>query len=333
VCSSDFVSPIWLKYLTSFNPIFLPSWTETTFSRDFRLIGASYFQTLAIFCSLAKSHIEDAQRLFADTRFINDHVLAPSLFVQQTEAITNSFIIDTQNNFERLVNWIDVAFNTGYLLTGANTNFAIMIDNDSQVIINDVFYNGRAIITHQTVASALSCKCPKDYDFCYRIILLYTNGSSVFDFDQIFDELSIGCIPLRSFLLSTLAWWYDESYLETIQRAYSTVIQSQPSPNIKSLNASVLTEFGESRLEDLFRAMFMERWIGNQSEFHLFYNQCAPIACSYTITQRRNWIVIFLLFISICGGLNQVLQMLVPCIGKLIFFFIDWWKTRRTQHG
>ncbi len=78
--------------------------------------------------------------------------------------------------------------------------------------------------------------------------------------------------------------------------------------------------------------MFMETWIDNNTHFSQFYSECAPISCSYTIVRRRDIIVVLVLFISICGGLNEALQILVPCFGKLIFFFIDWWKNRDTQH-
>jgi hypothetical protein len=334
VCSSDFVSPTWLKYLTSFDPILLPPWTETPFSRDFRSIGAPYFQTLATFCSLAKSNIEDAQRMFTNTQFINDHVLAPPLFIQQTQAILNSFVINIQNDFGRIFNWINVTFSTGYLLTGANTNFAIIISDDDQLIINYVTYMILSQITHHAHASIISCTCPKDYKFCYRLPFLYTNTStSDFDFKEVFRESFIGCTLLSGFLKSKFAWWYNESYLTDIQETYSLVIQPQSLPKIESLNASVSTQFQHNTLEDLFLKMFIETWIGNVTNFNQFYNECAPISCLYTVAQRQNGIILLFLFISICGSLNQILQILVPCIGKFIFFFIDWWKNRRTQHG
>jgi hypothetical protein len=81
VCSSYWISPVWLDYVTSFDPTLLPPWAERPFARDFRTIGASYFQLLATFCSLAQITIDDAQHVFAQTRFVNDRILPPSLFL------------------------------------------------------------------------------------------------------------------------------------------------------------------------------------------------------------------------------------------------------------
>src|SRR5690349_15445324 len=103
---------------------------------------------------------------------------------------------------------------------------------------------------------------------------------------------------------------------------YNLVIHSLPSPNIKSLNTSMSTRFGNILLESLLREMLMKTWIGNDTRFDQFYNKCAPISCSYTIVQRRN-IIVVLLLISIYSGLTQGRRIFVPLIGKFIFFYID----------
>jgi hypothetical protein len=77
--------------------------------------------------------------------------------------------------------------------------------------------------------------------------------------------------------------------------------------------------------------MFLETWISNDTHFDQFYSQCAPTSCSYTTRQRRDLLVVLLLLISICGGLNRILRILVQGFGQLIFFLIDWWQNRNIQ--
>ncbi|CAF4331177.1 unnamed protein product, partial [Adineta steineri] len=72
VCLSDLISPTWLHYLTLFDTSLVPEWPNDFMpTRDFRIMGASYFQLLATFCSIADISIADAQRVFNNTKFIN----------------------------------------------------------------------------------------------------------------------------------------------------------------------------------------------------------------------------------------------------------------------
>lgn len=70
VCSSDFVSFEWLHYVASFDSSLLPEWKLTDSTSDFRVIGVSYFEFLATFCSLARININDTQHVFNNTMFV-----------------------------------------------------------------------------------------------------------------------------------------------------------------------------------------------------------------------------------------------------------------------
>jgi hypothetical protein len=225
-----------------------------------------------------------------------------------------------------------VTFTGGYFLTGANTNSDITIVNNDTLVINKILYYRVLTINPANAATDDLCACPLQFNSCFAMDLLHTVGTEQSQFEQIFSELPIGCIPLLGFLRSTFAWWYNETYLENIQETYSEVIDSQSAPTIKSLDISIPTRFTNQMLEYLLREMFMEISVNNDTHFNLFYSQCAPISCSYTILQRRDLIVALFLLISICGGLNKILQILVQAFGKLIFFLIDWWKNRDIQH-
>ncbi len=332
VCSSDFVSSTWLNYLESFDPILLPSWAVGSTARDFRTTGDSYFQLLTTFCTLIENNIEDAQRLFINTQFVNDHLPNPLLFTQQTPAIIESYITKTKNDFQQILEWITVTFSSSFFFSGANTNFVITVTNDDTLVVTSASYDLVILMTPETVTTLGMCTCPRESSRCAATDVLYTNGSNMHQFEQVFWELPIGCTPINGFLRSTFAWWYNETYLNNIQATYSRVISSQSTPNISSLNTSVPTRFTNNQLNYLVQEMFLETWIGNDTYFDQFYSQCAPISCSYTTIGRRNLLVVLLLLISICGGLNRILRILVQGFGKLIFFLIDWWQNRNIQH-
>ena len=336
VCSSDIISKVWLDYLASYDPIFLPSWTWTSFSRDFRIGGSSYFQLLSTFCSLAKNNFEDAQNTFINTQFISDHVLDPSLFNQQSQIVIESYVSNTKNDFQRTMDWIMIAFTVNYVLSGTNTNFKISITGNTTVSLQDPTYFPGVTLNDGIISfpGYRYCSCATKPTDCFVLDLIYTNGTNLIEFEQNFIELPTGCTPLTGFLSSTFTWWYNETYFENIEASYAAIIDSQLSPSIQPLNTSVSTRFGNDEMEYLVREMFVETWTGNDStHFHRFYNACAPISCSYTIVRRRDFIVVLFLFISICVGMNKILGIVFPVIGKSIFLFIDWRKNRDNQHG
>lgn len=328
VCFSDLVAPIWISYVSSFDPTRVPPCTETGYSRDFRTIGASYFQFLATVCSITEINLENARHVFINTQFITDRLLAPRLFNRQTEALFESFSTTTGNDYNRTFDWINFIFYTGYFLIGTNINFQVAIDDNDQIDIATPIFVLVKNFTRANFAASGVCSCLSDGFQCSLVALLYTNTSDAWDFRQVFMELPVTCLPSVGFLISDTAWWYNERYLENIRETYSMVIDAQSLVEIKSLNASVLSRFEGKRLKDLLHEMLIERWVGNETHFDAFYKACTPLSYSYTIIRRRDIIAILLLIVSICGGLNSGLRIIVPFIGKLFFFCADQWKNR-----
>ncbi|CAF1458347.1 unnamed protein product [Adineta steineri] len=253
VCSSDLVSLEWLHYLRSFDPTHLSPESDTLFSQDFRKIGASYFQLLATFCSLAEMNIADAQHIFLNTEFINDRVPSLPHFIQQTKAMMTSFIDTTKYDFLQTFNWMRLIFLTSYLYNGLNTNVGISINEHSQVITNFRKYDIVSIIQDGFMIGHDTCNCETKPATCSAIPSLYINTSDLNNNNEylLFKILHLGCSPLSGFLESKTAWWYDITYMEHIQATYSMVIHTQRSPNIEPLNANISTLFDDPKTEDL----------------------------------------------------------------------------------
>jgi hypothetical protein len=212
-------------------------WTETPFSRDFLLIGSSYFQLLGAFCSVAEASLESAQQIFIDTEFISDYMLAPSRFVQETQAIIDTFVTTTNNNIEQDYNWISVAFRTSFFLSGTNINFVAVVDDDT-IYINKTDFYVVSVFDHDSIAIDEVCSCGTGLSnlACQVVTALYSNGSDFNEFDQVFWEINIGCLPILGFMDKTTSWWYDLSYLDNIKESYSTFLYFLPLPDIAPLN-------------------------------------------------------------------------------------------------
>lgn len=327
VCSSDLISPVWLNYLASLNPDDVPPWTKTPFSRDFRTIGATYFQLLKAFCSLAETNMNSAKERINDMQFVNDYVINPTRFLEETGAMTHSFVTTTNSHFAQDHDWMSIIFSTSYFLSGTNINFLAVVNNDD-VDIDIVYLYRLDYIEHGEIGISSICTCGVDLHglACDVVTILYSNSSQFDDFDQVFWEIRVCCVPIFGFIRYDINWWYNGTYLKNIQKSYATVLHSLPSSHIQSLNRSVRTQFESVTLNDLLRKMFIEEWLVDGGHFDRFYNECAPSSCSFTVYERRPTIVVLLLIIAICGGLNRGLRLFVSFIGKIAFLIVNKWK-------
>ncbi|CAF3946782.1 unnamed protein product [Adineta steineri] len=260
VCSSDLVSLEWLHYLRSFDPINQPPHHYCLVVEDFRKMGASYFQLLAAFCSLAKTNTADAHYVFINTEFINDRVPSEPRFTQQTEAMMTSFINTTTYDFVQTFNWTKLIFLNSPLYNGLNTNVDINKNNDGQMNVIFREYNIQIFI-HDDSPQLVNrrCTCGSDPDTCYAIPALYVNTSYLDNINRqllfkLFEVLYIGCSPLSGFLMSRTGWWYNITYMKDIQATYSMVIDTRPAPNIEPLNESISTQFDNPETNDLLRS-------------------------------------------------------------------------------
>jgi hypothetical protein len=329
VCSSSLVSPIWLNYLAQLDPNRVHTWTYESIIFDFRLHGIAYFQFLATFCSLARVSIDDAQHAFTSTAFISSHLPTRTRFRQQIQDISDSYINRTRASFSRMIDWIEINNLLSNFLSGTNINARISFGDDGQIVVRDATYTIGQYLPDGDFESTNMCSCAQ-IRTCLMKSCVTHDELQVFGTLQELNALPIGCVPLHGFFSTVIDWWYNMTYVETIQSSYHTVIDHPLPLDIEALNRSVPTQFDGFQTSSLLRRMLVEKFIydNDDSRFNVFYRECAPLSCTYRVTQRRDRIVAILLLITVCGGLNQVLRFLVPLIGKRIFYAI-----KRCQHS
>ncbi|CAF1194034.1 unnamed protein product [Adineta steineri] len=90
------------------------------------------------------------------------------------------------------------------------------------------------------------------------------------------------------------------------------------SSNFTCLDANKESIFGlNTTLSTIIKSGFIEKWIENIN-YTLYFNQCAPKLCFYTINKRLNIYYIITAIISVYGGLSTVLSLIIPAIVRSI---------------
>ena len=129
---------------------------------------------------------------------------------------------------------------------------------------------------------------------------------SVFINDQIIPGFLVGCSSLESLMRSTLICLYNQTCLDLINIANISTITP--------LNASLSTQFPPNMtVENMIPNMFIEQWSYNVS-YSAFFTQCQPSSCSYSVSQRKDFLKIVTILLGIYGGLTTVLHLIAPLL-------------------
>ncbi|UJR11653.1 hypothetical protein I4U23_015834 [Adineta vaga] len=160
------------------------------------------------------------------------------------------------------------------------------------------------------------CSCALNDD-CIVPMAFYEYPNSPYSYPANFlfniPGLFIGCFAIRSVLQSSLECFYNETCLDLIQ----TMIRSNQSIDIVSLNQSQTRYLPNSSIEIIFNELMLEKW-GDEIQYDRYYEQCAPISCTYTITKRNDLSYILTFLIALFGGVSIALKILVSSIVRWI---------------
>lgn len=128
----------------------------------------------------------------------------------------------------------------------------------------------------------------------------------------------VGCYAIDALLHSTLECFFDPNCLNTILNFYPT--RNLSGISILSMNQSKFPS--KTLIKTLLGEAFLEQW-ATENSFTNYYNQCAPISCTYTGVRRNNGIYILAALLGLCGGFTVILRICIPPI-------IHWCRKRFT---
>ena len=317
ICSSQFVSSEWYRHFLSVNV------TPHEIPEHFSYTGASYFQLLASFCSLAQYSIDDSLRLFAARLYLNDKVLPEWQFQQQMQAFIDTFTNTTRNEFIRIFSLVRNATTGNQFVTGPSLNGRIEIKSNQTILRRSrTWYELDINNPGQGVAV---CICTRGGPRCGFFI---RHPASSHESLTSLDGQYIGCLIMDGLLISSLECWYNQSCVDRLSRW--VVEEGAPDHfDIKALNASSPSRFTKkSSMSRLIDELLLERWIINIS-YTKFYHQCAPKSCTYNLRGRYDLVYAVLLIIAIYGGLSTVLEIVVPYFMHSTSFLGFHWKQQR----
>ena len=117
-----------------------------------------------------------------------------------------------------------------------------------------------------------------------------------------------GCYTQDALFASTFECYFNASCLGYLRQFYNMSFITQPLVNPTS------SKFNQTELiSSIVGRLFVDDWQPSLN-FTAYYSACAPSTCSYTIDERRQFIVIAGTPVGILGGLTKALHLMVPRI-------------------
>lgn len=305
VCSSIFVSELWINYLKNSVPKTIPV-------IDFRLTGISSFRALKIFCTLINSTIFNGLIDFYSNQHVSALLVTQQLLKSQIESSTDKFRLSMIDIFSLSFAKIRSTTHANglYSVRGAGLSMLIQSNNTLNDARNYIRSNTQNYIPDMMLISSDSCNChfSSTCIFPFSIYGNYSGSPSLFDVPDFY----FGCYAIESLLQSKLKCFYNQSCIDELTHYMSSSI----SMNITALNASLSRRYSvNSTIQELVEDLMIEEW--NVSVMYkTYYNECQPIQCTYKVETRNNFIYILTILFGIGGILATVLKLIVPRLVK-----------------
>jgi hypothetical protein len=311
ICSSDFISEKWRDYL------FLDKDWNRYDRRDIRVRGAAYFSFLSNLCQISQATINNSVNQFLNDRFINTQLITETEFEIQIDNSILQFRNVTLENFSRSLKLLRDIINGNAFVSSYSLNWYWWQEKQ------------RTFATLPTLPILMKdeCSCATRND-CIDSGGIYDtlNKKQIFEMPG----WNVGCSVVETVLSSTFECLYNQTCIDSLLNILPTGLPSfSYQMNISAINVSNKNHFKRNTpIQNIADELFIEEW-QNNSFYSSFYNQCAPIYCSYKT--KRNDYVIFTIskVLGLYGGLTFALQFTVPLVVKIIYIIRN--KCRRSR--
>ncbi|CAF3294627.1 unnamed protein product [Rotaria socialis] len=292
VCTSSFVTNDWLMYLRNAlaGRIFLAS--------DFHVVSETLFTALRSLCELVSDTFQNTMMRFYATGYVSNNVIPISLLKSEVQSLINQLRSSIKNDFFLSLGMVRQMIQANALISSLQTNFYMFMQPGNSFPVTGFLEYGNC-------SCAISAECislSTFYDGLNSTVLWFVRG------------MHIGCYVLEALLQSSLECFYDPICFDSLKFYLSSTVFW----NGTVMNGTTPSRFlTTSTVGDILDELMIEIWNWTLT-FDKYFEQCRPIACSYTVTTRNDAIYLVTTLIGLVGGLVTALKLVVPNSVNLI---------------
>ncbi|CAF0953174.1 unnamed protein product [Adineta ricciae] len=313
-CSSVFVSRQWIERLYLVN-------ASDYGPADFRATAKSQFQLLADLCSMSMNTVLQTQQDFDNDEFTSINLLPEDQVQSEMNVAIDMIKSSISTQIVSFVNYVRVYVRGNFIVSSLNTNLMLSTYlTGTQYLIYQLqtqFTPDSSIFT--TTTSSLMCSSqnpttPTGFFPNLATTAAFTRAGWTVPAanSTLVNGFFTGCTSFEALLAGTLDCLYDRQCIQLLVRYFPALTQLNLNWTNSSLNAANQNVTVYNNLFDLF----VEDW-STEVSYSQYFNECAPVSCSYTVTDQRELSYALTMFISLYGGLIIILRLIAPSVVKL----------------
>ena len=267
-------------------------------NNDWRSMAFAQFLLLKALCQLSQRTAHDSIIIFNQTKLIVPRVRIESEFREQCAGIFYEFGNGTQNAFNRSLDLSSALKQGDFLVSGIGSNFHMsgLFDPQLQLV------KSYPAATQFRDENSINCSCYTKAS-CIQPVYTYLDNHTMV---QQIPGWRSGCYTQDALFASTFECYFNASCLGHLRQIYDMPFDIQPLVNRSS------SQFPPTALISFIAGkLFIDDWQPSYN-FTAYYSACAPSTCSYTIDERRGFVVIVGTLVGILGGLTKALDLIVP---------------------
>ncbi|CAF1396915.1 unnamed protein product [Adineta steineri] len=298
VCTSVFTAQQWIEAL----------YTPASGTRDFRQTASSQFELLAVLCSFSNDTVSEGLDEIGNNQLITIQFTSEDQIQSQVNATVERVMSNLYVQIGSTLQFLQITAQSNQFVSASSLDYvgSAYQDSDGYHIYDATTYrcdfSGSSNIDSYIGPAVFSSMNSTRPDYSYIYYYDYdTNG---------FTGVSgfwTACYELDALLRSTLGCLYDADCLVLLLDYF-------PSLNNTNLTSSILSSSPKNiSVENRLSYLFVDEW-STKINYSKYVEDCAPLFCTYAITDQTNFSYTITLLLSLYGGLVIMLRLIAASV-------------------
>ncbi|CAF1352610.1 unnamed protein product [Adineta steineri] len=266
---------------------------------------------------------------FAEETFVSAQAISQTNFFVQTDVIIRQFQTSTTSEFSGTLQLIRDITHGNTFISSYGLNWQWWVLDES----------GNSTLPTRAISPTDNCSCGSRSD-CVKSGGIYTVGYNFEPYGipninstQMFamPGFNVGCSSVDTLFQSTFECLYNQTCIDQLQMFATTIGFVIPAATdyIMAMNSTFVSRFQpNTTIVDIVNELFIEQWQLNIS-YTKFYEQCAPMYCSYKFEKSPTFIYIVTRTIGIYGGLTVALRYISLYMIQLGSYIVNRYRNNR----
>lgn len=199
LCSSGFVSPLFIAQLHAFN-------RKYTYKYDFMIMSGFHFTHLTVLCYVLQDQFTVSYRRMLSGRFYVSKLINVDEFDIRMKIESEALNYMQASGTNRILSEVYIGLINMFAISPLDPSFDLHISENGHVHMIPIVLNNCSCITHPTTCSSQGAFYA--FDFFNQAAYTIYNVSGI----------KLGCSPYQSTLLSTLECWYSTECYEKVRK-------------------------------------------------------------------------------------------------------------------